>query len=110
MALNRRRIEAALASSLMRSDVIACLKPELAIAVLATIQLASRHPAFPHTQTTQNAEGFARALQALLTHRDPDLGPLLEAGWSAALDETITNPTPPRSADGLGDGSADRRA
>ena len=56
-----------------------------AISLVATLQLACRHPQF-NGATREFAEGFARTLQARMGLLHPDLAAGLELGWNPALD------------------------
>ena len=53
--------------------------------VIATIQLACRHPEFKG-QTRDNVEDFARTMCASLTAHDPALRKLLDMGWDQTFD------------------------
>jgi hypothetical protein len=53
--------------------------------VVATIQLACRHPEFKG-QVREAVEGFARQLGESLTANDPDLRMLLSMGWEQTFD------------------------
>jgi hypothetical protein len=57
--------------------------------VLATIQLACRHPEFTGS-TRQIAEGVARRMQASLT-LSPALQDLAERGWNPEYDEEVSS-------------------
>jgi hypothetical protein len=56
-----------------------------AFELLATIQLACRHPSFETSRTLQRVVQLAKALQAHLS-RTPNLAALCEAGWKPDFD------------------------
>jgi hypothetical protein len=86
MALHVERCQAALERAVRREAILCFLKPDLAIAVLAALQIATRHPVAKLTNTVRHAEEWARSLQECLVNRDPDLLPLFEAGWDGSQD------------------------
>jgi len=57
----------------------------IAIAVIANIQLAQRHPGNTGAASKQ-AQDFARALQNAICTRIPKLAFVLEAGWNSEYD------------------------
>jgi len=61
------------------------LLPSVAFQLLATIQLASRHPGAAQSGAMQQSVAIARALQKHLSVT-PNLRALCEAGWNPAHD------------------------
>lgn len=64
-----------------------CFRIDLftAFAVVATVQLASRHPGFGSAMR-RIVERLARLLQAEIASAEPSLAELLEEGWNPAAD------------------------
>lgn len=67
---------------------------ESTVAVIMTIQVATRHPYAYHSESIQHAIAVARRLQealATLPTYGPDLDRMIEMGWNTDLDELYTD-------------------
>lgn len=57
------------------------------LALLATMQLALRHPKFKKTPTAASMDILARSIQKALSDRVPKIAMLCEAGWNERFDK-----------------------
>jgi hypothetical protein len=57
-----------------------------AVTLLATIQLALRHPTFKDAPTAHLMKTLAQMIQDRMTQQEPKLAFLLEAGWHERFD------------------------
>lgn len=63
------------------------LPVEVIVSVIATIQLAHRHPMARFSRTVKEAVRFARTLQDGMDSVRPGIGRLIEKGWHEVFDE-----------------------
>jgi hypothetical protein len=64
------------------------LPPEMAVSLIAVIQLAKRHPQAKWTKVMDTVTTFARYLQETLGESSPEIDRLLELGWHEVFDES----------------------
>lgn len=88
--MNDEQIIKDLADAVMKSNAVGTILIEMstehAIALIAVIQLAWRHPTARYSPTVKQMEQMARDLQAGLATRDERLGRYLEQGWHGVFD------------------------
>ena len=67
-------------------EITLTVSRELAVQLIAVVQLASRHPGASGSPSMAAVVRMARALQDGMAERAPHLGRLLEKGWRPVFD------------------------